>query len=180
MRINVFSGKLTKLHAEMLVVSCFEDIRPLQGLAGEVDWLYGGIFSNLLMQNRITGRLGETLLLAAQEKIQIPKIMLIGSGMSAAYGYAQFTTLSKMLFHSMNGLNVRECAVELFTPPERPLDLILLMESFIKGLEEKKKNEPFDLTFIVKEGEKARVLQQRIKNGEYLWKDSYSLSSSLS
>jgi hypothetical protein len=179
MRINVFSGKLTKLHAELLVVSCFEDIRPLQGLAGEVDWLYGGIFSNLLMQNRITGKLGETLLLAAQEKIPIPKILLIGSGPSASYGYSQLNIISKKLFHSINGLNVRECAVELFTLPGQPLDLTLLMEAFLKGMEEKKRNEPFDLTFIVKEGEKARVLQQRIKNGEYLWKDSYSLSSSL-
>ena len=180
MRINIFSGKLTKLHAEVLVVSCFEDVRPLQGLAGEVDWLYGGIFSNLLMQKRITGKLGETLLLAAQEKIQIPKIILIGSGMSTSYDYSQLNTIARKLFHSMNGLNIRECAVDLLTLPEKQLDLILLMESFLKGMEEKKKNEPFDLTFVVKEGEKARTLQQRIKNGEYLWKDAYSISSSLS
>lgn len=183
MQINIFSGKIAKLRSEMLVVSCFEDVRPLGGLAGEIDWLYGGIFSSLMMQNRMTGKLGELLLLAAQDKLQVPKIILVGLGMSASYGYPQLNTVAENLYRSINGLNVRERAVELFVPAERKLDLILLMESFLngwhagsKGMGEKK-DEPFDLTFVVKQGEGAKRLQQKILNGEYLREEPYSVGA---
>lgn len=175
MRVGIFSGKLTKLHAEVLVVSCFEDIRPLRGLAGEVDWLYGGIFSNLLMQGKVTGKLGEILLLATQQKMQVPKVILAGLGPSHSYEIDDFGLVSKRIAGIMTGLQARECAVELLPPASRSLDLALLMESFLKGMDKTKKLEPFDLTFVVKDGEKARALQQRIKNGSYVWSNPYSL-----
>lgn len=178
MRVGIFSGKLTKLHAEVLVVSCFEDVRPLRGLAGEVDWLYGGIFSNLLMQGKVTGRLGEVLLLATQQKMQASKVILAGLGSSGSYEYTDFRLIAKKIAEAMMGLQARECAVELLAPPTRSLDPTLLMESFLKGMEEMKKLEPFDLTFVVKDGEKARALQQRIKNGSYVWSNPYSLARS--
>jgi hypothetical protein len=177
-RVGIFSGKLTKLHAEVLVVSCFEDIRPLRGLAGEVDWLYGGILSTLLMQGRVTGKLGEILLLATQQKMQVPKVILTGLGASSAYEAADFNLIAKRIAGVMMGFQARECAMELLAPPSRPLDLVLLMESFLKGMEKTKKLEPFDLTFVVKDGEKARALQQRIKNGSYVWSHPYSLARS--
>lgn len=178
MRVGIFSGKLTKLHAEVLVVSCFEDIRPLRGLAGEVDWLYGGIFSNLLMQGKVTGKLGEILLLATQRKMQAPKVVLAGLGPSNAYEVADFSLIAKRIADVMMGLQARECAVELLPPPSRSMDLALLTESFLKGMDETKRLEPFDLTFFVKDGEKARALQQRIKNGSYVWSNPYSLARS--
>ncbi len=178
MRVGIFSGKLTKLHSEVLVVSCFEDIRPLRGLAGEVDWLYGGIFSTLLMQGKITGKLGEILLLATQQKMQVPKVILAGLGSSGACEAADFTRVAQKIAGTMTGFQARECAMELLAPSSRPLDPVLLMESFLKGMEETKKLEPFDLTFVVKDGEKARALQQRIKNGSYVWSHPYSLARS--
>ncbi|SRR5579884_1535202 len=178
MRVGVFSGKLTKLHAEVLVVSCFEDVRPLRGLAGEVDWLYGGIFSTLLMQGKVTGKLGELLLLATQQKMQASKVILAGLGPSGTYEQADFKSVAKKIAEAMMGFQARECAVELLAPSARSMDPALLMESFIKGMDEMKKLEPFDLTFVVKDGEKARALQQRIKNGSYDWSNSYSLARS--
>ena len=178
MRVGIFSGKLTKLHAEVLVVSCFEDLRPLRGLAGEVDWLYGGIFSTLLMQGKVSGKLGEILLLATQQKMQASKVILAGLGSSSQYEYADFSGIAKKVAEAMMGFQARECAVELLAPPARSLDLVLLMESFLKGMEEMKRLEPFDLTFVIKDAEKARALQQRIKNGSYVWNNPYSLARS--
>ncbi|MBI3805748.1 MAG: hypothetical protein HY282_18505 [Nitrospirae bacterium] len=168
MRVNIFSGKLTTLHSEVLVVSCFEDIRPLRGLAGEVDWLYGGILSTLLMRGKVTGKLGEILLLATQQKMQVPKVVLAGLGPSAAYDYSYFSSVAKKVFQTIVGFQARECAVELPMSPVRPLDCSLLVEAFLRGMEEIRRIEPFDLTFVVKDGEKARALQQMIKNGTYV------------
>lgn len=187
MRIAVFSGKLSKLSAETLAVGCFEDVRPLRGLAGEIDWLYSGIFSNLLSGNRITGKRGEILLLSTQGKMRIPKIFLVGMGAGNLFDYSVFQSVARELSQLMVGLNAQDLAIELDPPylarkelargeasPPREnsrLHLDLLMESFLKGMEERKRTDPFDLTFVVKESERARSFQQRIVNGKYLWKD---------
>ncbi len=184
MQINLFSGKLSKLRSEALVVSCFEDVRPLRGLAGEVDWLYGGIISTLMMQDKMTGKLGEVLLMAPQGKLQVSKIVLVGLGACATYGYEQIHSVAKQLYDVMDGLNVRERAVELFVPARPELDLTLLMESFVSGWQaggqsggKKKEKMPFDLTFVIREGEGAKRLQQKILNGGYLLKGAHSSGS---
>lgn len=198
MRVSIFSGKLVKLSAEALVTGCFEDVRPLKGLAGEIDWLYGGVFSSLLSQGRMTGKRGDALLLATQGKLQIPKVLLIGLGPAAMYDYPVAHEIARTLSESIMGLQVRELAVELSIPvlsqraPKRDrsaasgggrlesaeeskeLDMTSLMESFLKGIEARRRTDPFDLTFVVRESEKARTLQQRIMNGKYLWKDSHA------
>ena len=203
MRLNVFSGKFTKLHAEILIAGCYEDIRPLGGLAGEIDWLYGGIFSSLMTRNRVAGKQGEILLLSTQGKMQVPKTLLVGLGSAVEYDYPILNEAAKGVFQLMAGLHVRDIAVELAEPvfrrgarrrfpenagPASPgesesektnqFDLRLLMEAFLKGIDEKKRRDPFDLTFVVSDSEKARTLQRRIVNGEYLWKSSPSHSGS--
>ncbi|HIE64267.1 MAG: M17 family peptidase N-terminal domain-containing protein [Nitrospira sp.] len=181
MQINLFSGKLSKLRSEVLVVSCFEDVRPLGGMAGEIDWLYGGIISGLMMQNKMTGRLGEVLLVAPQDKLQVSKIILVGLGTCETYSYPQIKSVARRLYHSINGLNVRERAVELFVPENQALDLSLLMESFLTGWRAEAKamgkKKEFNLTFVIKEGEGAKRLQQKILNDRNLLKGNYSPES---
>jgi hypothetical protein len=172
------------LRSEVLVVSCFEDIRPLGGVAGEIDWLYGGIISRLMMQSKMTGSLGEVLLIAPQDKLQVSKIILVGLGVYATYSYPQIKAVAKQLVISMKGLNVREQAIELFVPDNQKLDLTLLMESFLTGWQagmeamgKKKEKGPFDLTFVIEEGEGAKRLQQKILNDGNLRKGAYSSGS---
>jgi len=181
MKINLFSGKLSKLRSEVLVVSCFEDVRPLGGVAGEIDWLYGGIISGLMMKNKMTGSLGEVLLIAPQDKLQVSKIILVGLGASGTYSYPQINSVAKKLYASMHGLNVRERAIELFIPEKRELDLTHLMESFLsgwqagaQGMGKKQEKGPSNLTFVIKAGEGAKSLQQKILNDGNIRKSAYS------
>lgn len=160
MQIHVYSGNLTQLQAELLVVSCFEDIRPLKGLASEVDWIYGGALSRILIQGRFFGQFGERLLFAAEGKLQIPKIILIGLGKSTCYRYDQIQSISNVVRQTINGLNVFECAIEIDPPADRKLDTVRLVESFLDGWPLKNRTGPLELKFIVKDREKASVLQK--------------------
>ncbi|MBN4054119.1 hypothetical protein JYT87_00250 [Nitrospira defluvii] len=162
MRIVVFADKLTHLQTNLLVVSCFEDIRPLQGLASEIDWIYGGILSRVLMEKRFSGEQGEMLLLASEGKLQIPKIILVGLGISTAYTYTHFASISNQLHHVLKDLNISECAVEIDAPMKKKLDSLRLVAAFIKGEKTSKIKKPLEVTFIVEEREKAQVEQQYI------------------
>lgn len=160
MHVDIYSDKLTKLSADLLVVTCFKDIRPLQGLASEVDWYYGGILSRALMKKNFIGELGEMLLLSTAGKLKIPKIILIGLGESSQYGYAQFKTISMKLHATLKGLNIQECAVEIDTSSTKKLQAVELAEAFRKGEDRSLRKDPLGITFIVKENEKAGLMQK--------------------
>ena len=58
----------------------FEDMRPLKGIAGELDWLLCGALSNLLLSGKLRGVLGDVALLTSRGKVPAPKIFMIGLG----------------------------------------------------------------------------------------------------
>jgi len=160
MHVDVYSDKLTKLSADLLVVTCFKDRRPLRGLAGEVDWYYGGILSRALMDKRFDGTLGEMLLLSTAGKLSIPKVILMGLGESSKYGYAQFKTVSIKLHAALKGLDLQECAVEIDTASTQKLNALKLVEAFRLGEDRSLRKDPLGITFVVKENEKAGLMQK--------------------
>ncbi|MFY9270133.1 MAG: M17 family peptidase N-terminal domain-containing protein [Candidatus Manganitrophaceae bacterium] len=176
MRIGVYSGKLTKLRTEVLAVPCFEDIRPLRGWAGEIDWLYGSVFSNLLMKGKINGKLGEMLLLATEQRMQISKVILVGLGRSAAYDCLDLGLVGRRIAETLVGLHAGELAVELQMPLPPSVEMPLLIDAFMKGMEEVEYPGPLDLTFVVADVEKAKALERKIRNGLSIGNPSHSLA----
>lgn len=80
MDLKVILQDVRKFETEALVVGCYEDVRPLKGLAGELDWLLCGSLSQLLMTNRISGSLGDAALLTPRGKLPVQKLFMIGLG----------------------------------------------------------------------------------------------------
>ncbi len=164
MQVKVYSDKLTKLTTDLLVVTCFRDVRPLRGLASKVDWYYGGILSRALIEQRFTGDLGKMLLLSTEGKLNIPKVILLGLGVTSRYGYAKFTTASRKLLSALKTIDIGECAVEIDSlGPEKDkkkFRAVALVEAFRKGEGRSLQKKPLDVTFIVKENEKAELMQK--------------------
>ncbi len=171
MQINVYSGSLSRLCTQALVVGCFEDIRPLRGLAAEIDWYYSGIFSRMLMQGYFSGKFGGTLLVPTAGKLNVPKVILMGLGKSTAYDYEQFKRAGNFLFYTVNNLNVHECAVEIDSSYIEVPDTIRLVASFISGWKSADLKQSIRLTFVVNGREQAKLLQYKIQNGNILKND---------
>jgi hypothetical protein len=68
------------------VLPFFEDERPLQGLAGFVDWRTGGVLSSLLRQGFCSGRSGEAVLLPGERNLPAQRWVLLGLGPSSGFG----------------------------------------------------------------------------------------------
>ncbi len=171
MRIHLFNGKLTDLRGELLVVTCFEDLRPLRGFAGEIDWYYGGIFSRVLMNQTGAGKFGEAILISTPGRIQVPKVILAGVGPWDSYDYPLLSAFAKRVVQLMKDLRVRACAIELFIPKKNQTSLILLIVSFLKGIEGMGYEErPLDFTLIVRKIPTAGLLRREGVNGECRWR----------
>ncbi|MFQ5543074.1 MAG: M17 family peptidase N-terminal domain-containing protein [Nitrospiria bacterium] len=168
MQLNIFSGNLFKLRTELLVVPYFEDVRPLGGLAGEIDWLYSGVLSRVLLQRRIVGKMGENLLYVTRGKLHTPLTILVGFGPLSSYGYSQFTKNAKMIHRVLKDLGVHSCAIELDSPAQCKLDPVRLAELFLEGWDAGNRSKVSDLTLITKAYEKAKMLQYQIRDGSLL------------
>jgi hypothetical protein len=115
--VRLIHGDITQFEAEALIVGFYEDVRPLKGLAGELDWLLCGALSNLVLGNKLRGSLGETALLTSQGKVRPPKIFLIGLGFRADTTLSSLKNAARNAAASALGAGVGNAAIEYFQSP---------------------------------------------------------------
>jgi hypothetical protein len=71
----LFDGKV-----QALVASCYQDERPLQGLAGLLDWRFQGMISHCLRIGVLSGRPGECAYLPLSRGGKTFHVILAGAG----------------------------------------------------------------------------------------------------
>jgi len=112
--VKVIREDLKKVDAEALIVGFFQDIRPLKGAAGQLDWLLCGSLSNLLLKKKLKGVLGDVALLTSQGKVPPQKIFLVGLGTKAGFSSLSLRTAAKIASASVLGTGVSNAAMEYF------------------------------------------------------------------
>ena len=80
LRIGIASEPVESADADVAVVACVEDDRPLRGAASRADWRLCGRLSELLAEGRLMGQLGEAALLPSTGGIRAPKLLALGAG----------------------------------------------------------------------------------------------------
>lgn len=76
---------LDEIHSDSLCLFLFEDVRPLKGLAGLVDWRLGAYLSRQLEGGWLTGKSGERFIVPARHKLQVNKVFGFGLGPSSTF-----------------------------------------------------------------------------------------------
>ena len=71
---------LDNLDADTLVIGICEDIRPLKGAAGFIDWRMCGEISNLIRNQSFSGEAGEILLMSGRGRLSPVRLILMGWG----------------------------------------------------------------------------------------------------
>jgi hypothetical protein len=98
---------------DLAVLPCFEDERPLQGLAGLVDWRTGGSLSVLLRAGFCTGAAGEAVLLPGRRTLPMERLVLLGLGPSRAFDRAAAEATGERLVALVEGLAPRDVLVAM-------------------------------------------------------------------
>ncbi len=162
MRVTVVGEPLARVHADILVLGFFEDVRPLSGLVGQMDWLAGGALSRLIVSRQVSGRLKETALIALHSFLT-PRVLCVGLGKSSAYTYLTLHHLAEVLLPLLEGLDVRDAAVEVFGAHVCGLDLAIAARTVVKAWYEGSAARPLDLKFVVPKGAHPGQLEQRLQ-----------------
>jgi hypothetical protein len=106
---------------DILAVHIWTDVRPLKGAAGLLDWRLCGRLSSLIQSGRLSGTVGEQLLLPTAGRLPWALVMVLGLGSRAAFSVAQFQTAVQRALTAMRGLGVHDIAV---APPGRDIEAL--------------------------------------------------------
>jgi hypothetical protein len=115
--VNVLLQDMTKLESDALIVGFHENVRPLKRLAGRLDWLLCGSLSNLILNRKIRGAVGEIALLTSRGKVPAQKIFMVGLGPADGAAPQALTDAARTAVSSAVSTGVRHVAVECFVYP---------------------------------------------------------------
>lgn len=119
---------LDQLETEVLVVSIFADQRPLQGLAGLVDWRLCGRLSDWILEKRISGDEGEKLMLPGRPKLKADRVLAVGLGPEGRFDESRFRAFSRAVVQTLDEAHLSSVAISLppiELAPEKRLRLFL-------------------------------------------------------
>lgn len=74
------SAPLDEVPGKVALATFFEDVRPLKGTTGLIDWRLNGRLSELILQGKISGSFAESLIMPAQGRLAAEEIFLFGLG----------------------------------------------------------------------------------------------------
>ena len=105
--------RLDELNSEALALAFFEDERPLRRAAGLVDWRLCGRISRMLLRGRVTGELGEALLVPGRPRLPFDKLFLFGAGERARFDDAVADAVVERMLSTLDRALVRTSVVAL-------------------------------------------------------------------
>jgi len=148
-RVKAVFQDIKKVEAQALVVGCYEDVRPLKGLAGELDWLLCGALSHLLLAERFRGSAGDLALLTPRGKLSVEKIFMVGLGPALSGSRETVRSFARTVAQSLVAAGISSSAVECVNPPET--DDVSAVRALWEGLREGSGGADLDILLLARD-----------------------------
>ena len=132
--LRVVLQDIKKIDTEALIVGFFADVRPLKGLAGELDWLLCGTLSRLILENKLKGSTGDMALVTSGGKVPAQKIFMVGLGPREALSASTMTAAARNAVSTALSAGVTDVALEYLPSPDMPYETAVA--ALRKGLNE--------------------------------------------
>ena len=113
--LSLESALFEKRILDTVVLTCYENERPLQGLAGIADWNFYGRISQYIRMGAFTGKIGECVFMPMRKNRFLYQILLIGAGSNSKPG--ERLPLDQKIIHILNksiqGLKITKLGLSL-------------------------------------------------------------------
>lgn len=161
--MQVLLQDIKKIEADAIIVGFFEDVRPLKGFAGELDWLLCGALSRLILAKKIKGSLGDVALLTSQGKLPTQKIFMIGLGKNAEFTPSALRTAAKIAAATAVNAAAAKVAIEFFLPSEVSYDSSV--EALTEGLFQGDERRRLDISLLVADAAAYEKISRLLNHG---------------
>jgi hypothetical protein len=123
--VHEFEGEPDRVRVDLGLIPVFADERPLQGLAGLMDWRRSGRISSLVRSGFCTGAAGERVLMPGCPGLPVERVVLIGLGPRGEFDKEAARRVAGDLVATATGLSAQRVLVALPSHAERrPAELL--------------------------------------------------------
>ena len=140
---------LDYMRADLLVLTLFEDERPLRGLNGLVDWRWDGKLSRSIMAGEFSGKMGERLLMTTDRYLPMRRLAVFGMGLSKQFDQATLTHVWDTVWKTVRQLRPESLVMSLPGEVQAPR----LLKKHGSNLTKKLKNEEGLNVFLIETSE---------------------------
>ncbi len=119
---------------DAVIVGFFQDVRPLRGSTGWIDWRLNGMLSHLLIEKKLRGDWKETTLIPSQGRTTPGIILLVGLGKVTEYSYLRLRELSPFFLETLKNLKVSDICFSLPYEEGTNVDCGKLAEVLLEGV----------------------------------------------
>lgn len=123
--VEIESGPIERVPADLSVVGIFEGDRPLRGGAGRTDWRLCGRLSKLRAEGELSGRWGDAVLVQTFGGLGAPLVMALGLGDPERFGLREQAAAARAAMGRALGLGARSLALSLGWGQEGRVDDLL-------------------------------------------------------
>ena len=134
MKSKLSSKEIDKLEAQTLVLPFFSDEKPLKGANGLIDWRMNGSISRLIMEGKITGKRGESVLILPRKRIKGEKILMIGLGESKEFNGHLLEGVSGEILRQVVKIGVNQFTVAIPSKRHASITTAVASTSIIQGM----------------------------------------------
>ncbi len=124
---------------DLLAVGFYQDVRPLRGAVGLLDWRFDGRLSALIVGGGLTGALGEQLLIPSNRRLPWRLTLAVGLGASAELDERRASEAMRRILTTMRGLGLARLTLSL---PGREGDRLSARRALQLFLEQTEKTLP--------------------------------------
>jgi hypothetical protein len=123
--VQEFEGEPDRIRVDLGLITVFADERPLQGLAGLMDWRRSGRISGLIRSGFCTGSAGERVLMPGNAGLPVERVVLVGLGPRSEFDKEAAQRVAGDLLATATGLGAERVLVALPSHAERrPAELL--------------------------------------------------------
>lgn len=113
MRVVPPSRDLLEDEVDAIVCGAFEDVRPLRGMAGLIDWDTAGLLSRAIKRNLWHGERGDSLLFPGRPRLRFHWLVLVGLGQARALSSEEIANVLGEYDRAVIGLGAQTALIEL-------------------------------------------------------------------
>jgi len=84
--LKITSDTLDEVDSQLALILTYQDVRPLRGQAGLLDWRLNGNLSKMILNHRFKGEMGEALLMPSRGRVGAKELLILGMGKSEEVG----------------------------------------------------------------------------------------------
>lgn len=158
MVLQVMMADIKRVETGAIVVGFHEDVRPLKGGAGELDWILCGALSRLLIEHKVSGVAGEIALMTTAGKLPVAKLFMVGMGRYDASGPEHLEKAARSAAAALVRAGIGQAAMDLFPLGGEEADAAL--DAVRRGLTEGAAGRDLQVTLLAKDSESYRVLSR--------------------